>query len=64
MQFKSVNCFQHLGDSPRRKDVIGAEDSKYDAAEDEKKAGVIEAGNLVETAWLGGPHRLALDNGM
>ncbi|KAJ7044913.1 hypothetical protein C8F04DRAFT_518585 [Mycena alexandri] len=53
---------KHLGDSPRRKDVIGAEGSKYDAAEDEKKAGVIEAGNLVETAWLGGPHKLALDN--
>ncbi|KAF8213806.1 hypothetical protein K438DRAFT_1957150 [Mycena galopus ATCC 62051] len=53
---------KHQGDSPLRQSVIGADVPKYDAAEDEQSAGLIEAGNLVETAWFGGPHRLALDN--
>ncbi|KAF7328726.1 hypothetical protein MVEN_02501200 [Mycena venus] len=53
---------KHQGDSPLRRDVVGANVPKYDAAEDERSVGVIEAGNLVETAWLGGPHKLALDN--
>ncbi|KAJ6558336.1 hypothetical protein B0H19DRAFT_1261859 [Mycena capillaripes] len=49
-------------DSPPRDEVAGANTPKFDAAEDEERKGMIEAGYLVETAWLGGPHKLVLNN--
>ncbi|KAJ6489206.1 hypothetical protein C8R47DRAFT_1125352 [Mycena vitilis] len=48
--------------SPPRHEVSGAHTTKYDVAEDEESAGIIEAGALVETVWLGGPHKLVMDN--
>ncbi|KAJ7201325.1 hypothetical protein GGX14DRAFT_571441 [Mycena pura] len=49
-------------DSPSRDEVAGADAPKFVIAEGEEQKGIIEAGNLVETAWLGGPHKLVLDN--
>ncbi|KAJ7067828.1 hypothetical protein C8F01DRAFT_1246390 [Mycena amicta] len=51
----------HTEDSPKRQDVSGAHSSKFQLAEDEDEPGIIEAGSLVETVWLGGPHILTLD---
>ncbi len=43
---------------------MGAHRRKFDAAEDsEENPGTIKAGNLVEIAWLGGLHKLVLDEG-
>ncbi|KAF7327705.1 hypothetical protein MKEN_00350000 [Mycena kentingensis (nom. inval.)] len=49
--------------SPMRTDVRGTADARWDEAEDHDEcAGQIEAGRLVETAWFGAPHYLALRN--
>ncbi|KAK7063819.1 hypothetical protein R3P38DRAFT_13252 [Favolaschia claudopus] len=52
-----------IEDSAARGEVTGADECKYDVAEDDRRPGFIEPGNLIETVWLGGPHSLVLDNG-
>ncbi|KAF7345043.1 hypothetical protein MVEN_01667200 [Mycena venus] len=49
------------GKSPPRDRVVGASDSFFDLIEDQDNPGYVEAGYLVETAWLGCSLELAVD---
>ncbi|KAJ7185630.1 hypothetical protein C8R46DRAFT_383617 [Mycena filopes] len=63
-----VTLTTEVDDSPPRANVKGADAPAFDVAvnkdeaEDDADSELIEAGNLVETVWLGGLHRLVLDN--
>ncbi|KAJ7069920.1 hypothetical protein C8F01DRAFT_1114625 [Mycena amicta] len=48
------------GDSPPRTQVGGVRSRRWDDAEDPHRQGMIEAGNLLESAWLGAKHCLGV----
>ncbi|KAF7318172.1 hypothetical protein HMN09_00325400 [Mycena chlorophos] len=51
-----------VGDSPPRRDVVGAQGPEYRQAEDEQRSDHIEPGKLVETFWYGGLPKLVVDS--
>ncbi|KAJ7786628.1 hypothetical protein B0H16DRAFT_1756216 [Mycena metata] len=51
------------GDSPAHASAKDADIAQFDVAEnDDMEPDMIEAGNLIDTVWLGGPHRLVISS--